>query len=442
MPFDGRISTALRALRHRNFRLFFFGQSISVIGTWMTRLATAWLIYRLTHSALLLGVTGFAGQIPTFVLAPFAGVWVDRLDRHRVLVVTQTAAMLQSFALAALALSHTIHVWHVMALAVAQGVINAFDMPARQSFLVEMVEGREDLSSAIALNSSIVNMARLLGPSLAGLVIAWKGEGFCFLADGVSYLAVIASLLLMHVTPAEAARREQPSMLRELREGWSYVSSSASLRTILLLFAIVSLMGMPYTTLMPVFASVVLHGGAHTLGFLMGAAGCGALGAALWLAMRKNVLGLGRVIGLSAAIFGLALAAFSFSRIFWLSMALLFIAGFGMILEMSSSNTVIQTIVNDQMRGRVMSYYAMAFVGMAPFGSLMAGALAHWIGAAHTLLLTGLCCAAGSVWYFANFRQVRESIRPIYRELGILPSTTPEELQGAVATDREGVKVG
>jgi MFS family permease len=436
-----RLNTALRALRHRNFRLFFFGQSISVIGTWMTRLATAWLIYRLTGSAWLLGVTGFAGQIPTFLISPFAGVWVDRWNRHTVLVVTQAAAMVQSFALAALALSHTIHVWQILVLAIFQGVINAFDMPARQSFLVEMVEGRDDLASAIALNSSIVNLARLLGPSIAGIVIAIWGEGFCFLADGISYIAVIASLLMMHVGYATTQRTAKPSMIGELRAGWKYVSTMVSVRTILILFAIVSLMGIPYTTLMPIFATKVLGGGAHTLGFLMGAAGCGALAAAVWLAMRKTVLGLGRVIGFSCAVFGLALAGFSLSRIFWLSMVLLFIAGFGMVQQMSASNTIIQTLVADDMRGRVMSYYAMAFFGMAPFGSLMAGGLAHVLGAPHTLLLTGICCAAGSLWYFAHYRDVRESMRPIYRELGILPSTV-EELQGSVATDREGVKVG
>jgi len=429
-----RLAVALRALKHRNFRLFFFGQSISVIGTWMTRLATSWLIYRLTHSAWLLGVTGFAGQIPTFACAPFAGVWVDRWNKHRVLVVTQAAAMVQSFALAALALSRHIHVWDVMALAVAQGFINAFDMPARQSFLVEMVEGREDLSSAIALNSSLVNMARLIGPSIAGVLIAWRGEGFCFLADGFSYMAVIASLLMMAVSAAQPRGAAKPSMFGEMRAGWDYLRGMASLRTILLLFAIVSLMGMPYTTLMPIFASQVLHGGAHTLGFLMGAAGCGALAAAIWLAARKTVLGLGRVLGYSAATFGLALAGFSLSRNFWLSMAMLFVAGFGMVQQMSSSNTVIQTLVDDRMRGRVMSYYAMAFVGMTPFGSLMAGALAHWIRARRTLLFTGLCCACGAVWYSTQYQGVRESMRPIYRELGLLPQQ-PAELRASVATE-------
>ena len=436
MPFASRFATALRALKHRNFRLFFFGQSVSVIGTWMTRLAMAWLIYRLTHSAWMLGVTGFASQIPTFLFAPFAGVWVDRWNRHTVLLVTQAAAMVQSFALAALAISAHIHVWHIMVLAVVQGVINSFDMPARQSFLVQMVEGREDLTSAIALNSSIVNMARLVGPSLAGILIAVKGEGFCFLADGVSYIAVIISLLMMRVNTLTLGQGGKPSMIGELQAGWDYVSNMVSVRTILLLFAIVSLMGIPYTTLMPVFASTVLHGGAHTLGFLMGAAGCGALAAALWLAVRKSVLGLGRVIGWSAAVFGLALAAFSLSHTFWLSMVLLFVAGFGMIQQMSSSNTVIQTLVEDDMRGRVMSYYAMAFVGMAPFGSLLAGAMARWIGAPHTLLITGLCCAAGSIWYFKNFDRVRASMRPIYRELGILPQQ-PAELQAALAVEEQ-----
>jgi hypothetical protein len=297
-----------------------------------------------------------------------------------------------------------------------------------------MVEGREDLTSAIALNSSIVNMARLVGPSIAGILIAIKGEGFCFLADGVSYLAVIASLLMMHVSNLTIGRSGKPSMLGEMRAGWDYVMGSTSLRTILILFAIVSLMGMPYTTLMPVFASVVLHGGAHTLGFLMGAAGCGALAAAVWLAMRKTVLGLGRVIGWSSAVFGLGLAGFSLSRSFWLSMALLFVAGFGMIQQMSSSNTVIQTLVNDDMRGRVMSYYAMAFVGMSPFGSLLAGGMAHWIGAPRTLLFTGLCCAAGSIWYFSHYQAVRADMRPIYRELGILPQQQAE-LAAAVATE-------
>ena len=428
-----RVSIALRALQHRNFRLFFFGQMISVIGTWMTRVATSWLVYKLTGSAWMLGVVGFAGQIPTFLLAPFAGVWVDRWNKHRVLVVTQTLAMVQSFALAALTLTHRITVWEILGLSIVQGLINAFDMPGRQSFLVQMVEGRDDLSSAIALNSSIVNLARLLGPSIAGVVIALAGEGWCFFSDGVSYLAVIASLLMMHVVKENVRATERPSMFEEMREGWAYVRGSVPLMAILLLFALVSLMGIPYMVLMPVFASKVLHGGAHTLGFLMAAAGCGALAAAVHLAMRRSVLGLGRIIGLSAAIFGAALIAFSFSRNLYLSLALLLFTGYGMVEQMSASNTVIQTLVSDEVRGRVMSYYTMAFVGMAPFGSLLAGGLASKFGAPHTLVVTGSCCIVGAAFYFSKLKVIREHIRPVYRELGILPAKR-EQLEGQVVT--------
>ena len=358
---------ALRALSHRNYKLFFSGQSISLIGTWMTRIATSWLVYRLTHSPVLLGTVSFAGQVPTFVFAPFAGVWVDRWNRHRVLVVTQTLAMVQSFGLAALALLHVINVWEILALQAFQGLINAFDTPARQAFVIQMVEEKQDLSSAIALNSSMVNMARLIGPSVAGILIAVAGEGYCFLIDGFSYLAVIASLLAMTVAarPLEPRRR---SALRELKDGWSYVSHFAPIRSILMLLALLSLMGMPYTVLMPIFAGSILRGGPHTLGFLMGLSGIGALLGAFSLAMRKSVLGLGKVIPMAAVIFGVALIAFANSRILWLSMVLMLATGFGMMTQMASSNTILQTIVENDKRGRVMSYYTMAVMGMAPFG--------------------------------------------------------------------------
>ncbi len=411
---------ALRALRHRNYRLFFGGQSISLIGTWMTRIATSWLVYRLTGSALLLGIVGFAGQVPTFLLAPFAGVWVDRLNRHRVLVVTQILAMLQSFALAALALAGRITVADIIWLSAFQGLINAFDMPGRQAFVVEMVEDREDLGNAIALNSSMVNMARLIGPSLAGIVIAAAGEGYCFLSDGLSYMAVIASLLLMRLQPL-ARRGRQADMLEELREGWEYVSRSSAIRSLLLLLALVSLVGMPYTVLMPIFAGAILHGGPHTLGFLMGASGVGALVGALRLAARKNVLGLGRVVAYSAVFFGSGLVTFSLSRWLWLSLPLMFVTGMGMMQQMASTNTILQTIVTEEKRGRVMSYYTMAFVGMAPFGSLLAGTVAARIGAPDTLLISGICCIAGAAWFAMHLPQVRSEVRPIYRELGILP---------------------
>jgi MFS family permease len=421
---SSRISYAWRALKHRNFRLFFGGQTISLMGTWMTRLATSWLVYRLTGSAILLGVVGFSGQIPTFLLAPLAGVWVDRLNRRNVLLVTQILAMLQSLALAALTLTHRINIHEIIALSAFQGLINAFDMPGRQTFLVEMVEDKEDLGNAIALNSSMVNLARLVGPSLAGAVIAVSSEGYCFLIDGISYLAVILSLALMRVHAA-ALRRSADSMLGQFAEGWKYVSGSAPIRTILLLFALVSLMGWPFTVLMPIFAGKILHGGPHTLGFLMGAVGVGALISALSLAARKTVLGLGKMIPISTAAFGLGLIGFGLSRYFWVSLALMLVCGFGMMQQMAASNTIIQTIVEDSKRGRVMSFYTVAFVGMAPFGSLLAGALAHAVGAPYTVMFSGVCCIAGAAWFATRLPNIREGIRPIYRGLGILPRLDP-----------------
>ena len=294
-------------------------------------------------------------------------------------------------------------------------------MPGRQAFVVEMVEERADLSNAIALNSSMVNMARLIGPSLAGVVIAAVGEGYCFLADGISYLAVIASLLMMQLRRAIPERPRAKSMVAELREGWAYVSRGAAIRALLLLLALVSLVGMPYAVLMPIFAGSVLHGGAHTLGFLMGASGVGALAGAIHLASRKSVLGLGRVITISAALFGIGLVTFSFSRWLWLSLPLMFVTGMGMMQQMAATNTILQTIVDEEKRGRVMSYYTMAFVGMAPFGSLLAGAVAARIGAPHTLLISGMCCLAGAAWFGIHLDDIRREVRPIYVELGILP---------------------
>jgi len=411
----------VRALRHRNYRLFFAGQSISLIGTWMTRIATSWLVYRLTRSALLLGLVGFAGQIPSFLLAPLAGVLVDRWNRHRLLVVTQILAMLQSAALAWLTLAGVINIWHVLLLSLFQGAINAFDMPARQAFVVEMVERREDLANAIALNSSMVNAARLLGPSIGGVVIAAVGEGWCFFIDAVSYLAVIASLLLMHLALRPRAAPAGARVLPQLREGWAYVAGSAPIRSILLLLALVSLVGMPYTVLMPIFASTILHGGPHTLGFLMAATGVGALLGALVLANRRTVLGLGKVIPAMAGLFGAGLIGFSLSRSLWLSLVLLLVTGLGFMVQMAASNTLIQTLVDDDKRGRVMGFYLMAFMGTAPFGSLLAGALAHRIGAPYTLLLGGCGCIAGALWFASLLPKLRERVRPIYVRMGILP---------------------
>jgi MFS family permease len=372
-----------RALRHRNYRLFFSGQSISLIGTWLTRVATSWLVYRLTGSALLLGILGFAGQVPTFVVAPLAGVLVDRWDRYRVLVVTQALAMSQSALLAALALTGVINVGHVLALSVFQGLINAFDMPARQSMVVQMVQDRADLPNAIALNSSMVNAARLVGPAVAGVVIAAVGEGWCFFVDAVSYVAVITSLLLMRLGPRPRVARST-HVLHEMSEGFRYASGFAPIRVVLLLLAIVSLTGTPYTVLLPMVAREVLGGGAGTLGALTAASGLGALVGALYLASRKSVLGLGRVITASTVLFGAGLVGFSRAAVLSLALPLILVAGAGMMLQMAASNTLLQTIVDEDKRGRVMSLFAMSFFGTAPFGSLLAGLLASRVGAENT----------------------------------------------------------
>ncbi|MDB4965624.1 MAG: hypothetical protein JWN44_1313 [Myxococcales bacterium] len=410
-----------RALRHRNYRLFFIGQGTSLIGTWLTRVAMSWLVYRLTGSTVLLGLVAFAGQLPTFLLAPLGGVLVDRWNRHRVLVVTQVLAMLQSGLLAFFALTHTVTIWHVLVLASVQGLINAFDTPARQSFVVEMIESRDDLPNAIALNSSMVNGARLIGPSVAGVLIAAVGEGWCFAIDAISYAAVIASLVAMRLRPTAPRAGERKHLFVELREGFRYAASYGPIRDILILLAVVSLTGMPYTVLMPVFASQVLHGGAHTLGFLMAASGIGALVGALWLAARTTVLGLGRVIVLSALLFGAGLVAFALSHWLALSLALMVIVGAGMMVQMAASNTVLQTVTDEDKRGRVMSLYTMAFFGMAPFGSLLAGWLGARIGAAATVAGGGVVTVVAGFLFARRLPALRAAARPVYQRLGILP---------------------
>jgi MFS family permease len=409
-----------RALKHRNYRLFFVGQGTSLIGTWITRVATSWMIYRLTGSALLLGLIGFAGQIPTFFLAPFAGVLVDRWNRHRVLLVTQVLAMLQSAGLAALAFTGTVTVGRVAALAVLQGLINAFDMPARQAMVSEMVEARADLANAIALNSSMVNLARLVGPSIAGVLLAAFGEGWCFALDALSYLAVLASLVAMRLKVRVLPARTK-HVLAELADGFRYVAGHKPIRSILLLLALVSLTGVPYVVLMPIFAARVLGGGPHALGVLMGAAGLGAVAGALWLASRTSVLGLGRVLVLAGCAFGAGLIGFSLSRWMWLSVLLLVIAGAGMMVQMAASNTLVQTLVDEDKRGRVMSFYAVAFFGMAPFGSLAAGWLGDRIGAPATVLAGGAATLVAVALFARELPELRRLVRPVYEERGILP---------------------
>jgi MFS family permease len=414
------IRFVLRALDSRNYRLYFGGQGISLIGTWIQRIAQSWLVYRLTDSVFLLGFVGFSTQIPTFLVAPFAGVIVDQRDRYHILIVTQTLAAAQALILAILVITNYVQVWHIIVLGVILGLINAFDMPSRQSLLVEMIERPDDLGNAIALNSTMVNGARLIGPTIAGLMISAVGEGMCFLLNAVSFLAVILALLSMRFKRG-AVRNRGTKVLADFKEGFKYAFGFPPIRAILLLLALVSLMGMPYAVLMPVFAKNVLHGGPHTLGFLMGAAGTGALVGALYLASRKTVVGLGSVIAFAAATFGAGLILFSFSHRLWLSMVLLFFVGMGMMLQMASSNTVLQTIVDDDKRGRVMSFYAMSFFGMVPLGSFLAGSLGSKIGTPTTVMVGGVCCIIGTLFFVYRLPSLRTSARPIYVKKGILP---------------------
>jgi MFS family permease len=428
-PSGGSVSHAWRALRHRNFRLFFYGQGTSVIGTWMTKVATAWLVYRMTGSPLLLGVVGFSGQIVSFVLGPIAGVWVEGLDRRRMLVWTQAAAAVQSLALAALTLGHVITLWEIIALSALQGLINALDTPGRQSFLVQIVQDRDDLGNAIAINSSMSNGARLIGPAIAGMVIGAAGEGWCFAIDGISYVAVIASLLMMRLPPVQA-RRHKGGMIEQMREGWDYVRTHRPIRTVLLLFALVSLMGYPWGVLLPVFAGRVLHGGPHTLGWLSTAAGVGALVSGLSLTLRKSTAGLSRMLQVATAMLGAALILFGLSHTLWLSLALMICVGFGMLQAAAVCNTIVQSLVAEDKRARVMSYYTMAFYGAAPFGSLLAGALAEWIGAPHTVMVTGVFCLAGCLWFTFELPRTRAAVHRAAPEPELLPMP-----QATLATD-------
>jgi MFS family permease len=400
----------LRSLRHRNFRLFFFGQGISLIGTWMQAVAMPWLVYDLTGSALLLGVVGFTGQILTFILAPLAGVLADRWNRRRIVTLAQVLATAQALALAVLTLTNTIEVWHIVALSLFGGFIRGFEIPTRQSFIVEMLEDRTDLPNAIALNSFLVNGARLVGPPIAGVIVALVGEGWCFLLNAVSFVAVIGALLAMRLPP-HRPQSGKGNILAGFKEGFLYAARSVPIRSMLLLLCLVSLMGVPYAVLMPVFAKDVLHGDSYTLGFLLGSVGFGAVAGAILLAMKKTTGGYGRLIAAAAAVFGLGLAAFSRSEHLLLSMPLLAFAGCGMMVQMAGTNTFLQTIVDEDKRGRVMSFYTMAFMGMGPFGSLLAGTLASWLGAPMTVLLGGIATVLGAAVFASRVGRVEAAGR-------------------------------
>jgi MFS family permease len=423
-----RVATAVRALRHRNFQLFFAGQLISLVGTWMQTVAQSWLVYRLTGSTLLLGTVAFASQIPVFLVAPIGGTVADRANRHRVVISTQVASMVLALILALLTLTHRVQVWQIMVLAAGLGVVNAFDIPARQAFLMDMV-GREDLMNAIALNSSMFNGARVIGPAVAGILVAWVGEGWCFFANAVSYIAVIAGLLMMKLEH-RARLANQGSPIAHIVEGFRFVLHTAPIRAILLLLGLVSLVGMPYSVLMPVFANQVLHGGARELGMLMGATGVGALLGALSLATRVGVKGLGRVIALCAGGFGASLILFAFSKMFWLSMLLLVPVGFTMMAQMASSNTLLQTMVPDHLRGRVIAVYSMMFMGMAPFGAFFAGALANRIGAPWTVAIGALACIAGAIVFGMHLPNIRDRARELILAQGMTAGSPAEEMTG------------
>lgn len=408
-----------RAFRYRNYRLYFCGQCVSLIGTWMQHVAMSWLVYRLTGSGSLLGLVTAAGQISVFILTPFAGVFVDRLHRRNVLITTQVLCAVQASLLAFLALTGLIEVWHLVLLSLFLGTVNAFDMPTRHSFVIEMVENKKDLGNAIALNSAMFNTARLVGPSIAGLLVGALGEGYCFLINAVSFFAIIFTLLAMKI-PKRKQETEHPPVFDGLKEGYRYAIGFRPILYLLVVMALIGLMGMPYMVLMPIFARDILHGGPQTLGFLMGASGTGALVGALYLASRRSVIGLARLNAIATATFGIGIIVFSLSRSLPLSLSILFFTGIGMILHMASSNTLLQTIVEEDKRGRVMSYMSMCSMGMAPFGSFLAGSLSDAIGAPNTLIINGTACIMGSIFFYSRLPAIRKAIGPIYAKMGIV----------------------
>jgi MFS family permease len=429
------LPVTLRAFRHRNFRLFVGGQVISLVGSWMQTVAQAWLVYKLSGSSLLLGTVGFAGQIPVFLLAPIGGITADRYDRRRIVVATQVASMVLAGILAVITLSGSVRIWHVMVLSVLLGVVHAFDIPARQSFLVEMV-GKEDLMNGIALNSSIFNGARVLGPVVAGLLVAAVGEGWCFALNAVSYAAVIAGLVMIKVSGPQSKAEGKP--LDQIIQGFQYAWGTRPARDLLGLVGLISAVGMPYTVLMPIFADQILHGGARGLGILMSATGLGALAASLFLASRSNVRGLGRLTAIASTGFGLSMMVFAFSPYFWLSAAALVPTGGFMMLQNASANTLLQAMVPDQLRGRVMALYSMMFMGMAPIGSLFAGVVADRAGAQVAVALGGVVCLAGS-WLFATrLTALRSEARKLIVAQGLIGGEPPEEMVGgSVAVPRD-----
>jgi MFS family permease len=424
----------LRALRHRNYQLFFMGQGISLIGTWLQTTAMSWLVYRITGSALLLGVVGFCSQLPLLVVSPFAGVLSDRWKRRTILRVTQSMALLQASIIAVLVITGTVQPWHIIILSLFLGTVNSFDIPARQSFMMEMVEDKNDLSNAISLNSALVNSARLIGPAIAGILIALAGEGVCFTLNALSFIAVIYALNQMKVKERTGLRKNE-KILVELKTGFEYVRGFRPIRSILLNMSLVTLIGLPYATLMPVFAKNIFHGGPHTMGFLISSIGAGALCGAIYLASRRNVLGLGRHIYIAEALFGSALIAFSFTTILPLAMLVLFFAGAGMVTMIASSNTILQTVSDEDKRGRVMSFYSIA-AGVSTFGNLIYGSLASAIGAPGAVGIGGCIVLIGALLFSRELPEMRKMIRPIYIKHGII-----KEMETAIEAANNPVDV-
>ena len=407
---SGIKGNTFRSLRHRNYRLFFYGQSLSLIGTWVQRIATPWLVYRLTDSALMLGVIGFASQISNFLIAPFAGVIIDRVDRYKVLLITQILSLVQASLLAALYLTDVIQVWHVIVLNLFLGAINAFDAPARQAFVIDMVEGKKDLPNAIALNSAMFNGARLIGPTVAGILIAATGEGVCFLLNAVSYVFVIISLLRMKVKRKEFNVKHS-NVMQNLNEGFSYTFRSVPIRSVLLLLAVASFTAMQYVVLIPVFSKEVLHGTSRMFGFLMAASGLGALIGTFFLASKNSVEGLEKVIPRASMVFGLSLILFSLSRHAVVAFPMILIMGAGMMLQTASSNTLIQSIVDDDKRGRIMSIYMRAFMGSAPFGALLTGWLAKVLSVSYTLMICGTIMFGAAAVFLYYLPSIKKAIK-------------------------------
>jgi MFS family permease len=411
---------ALRAFRSRSFRIFFIGQGLSVLGSWMQTVATSWLIYRLTGSAFMLGLAAGALQFPMLFLSPIAGVWADRLDRRKLLLVVQLLAGIQGVVLAGLVFAGVVEVWHLIAVALFLGVINAIETPVRQAFLLDMVASKADLPNAIALQSMLFNSARFIGPTLAGVVLAVAGEALCFLLNGLSYLAVVIAYWVIRVAPRAAARAHGP-LIAEIVGGFRYAFGSLAMRRIIYLLMALSLFTAPCQALMPIYAAEVFAGDSRTLGLLIGAVGLGGLTALAILAMRPSVRGLGQFIAGCGLLAGLALTGFALSSLFWLSLALLPLFGFGLIASVASSNTILQTIADEDKRGRIISIYVMTFLGIAPVANFIAGIIAEAVGAQWTVFGCGLALTAFAIWFVVNLRTWRASLRPIYIKQGIIP---------------------